>query len=68
MQFMSMKQTQHEIIIEQQAELLKDRKLLKRCLDVLNLEAEYSDHFKRPANKCPAWYELRAELIERLKV
>ena len=45
---------------------MKDTTLLKRCLDVLNLEAEYSDHFKRPANRCPAWYELRAELRDRL--
>ena len=45
----------------------KDLALLKRCLDVLNMEAQASDNWKRPADKCPSWYELRAELRDRLK-
>lgn len=41
-------------------------RLLARCLDALNEEALAADNWQRNAEKCPAWYELRALLREQL--
>lgn len=45
----------------------KDLLLFKRCLNALDAESESYDGWQRTAEKCPSWYELRAELRERLK-
>lgn len=45
----------------------KDLLLFKRCLNALDAEAEAAGGWQQPAEKCSAWYALRAELRERLK-
>ena len=41
-------------------------RLQKRCLEALDQEALAADEWQRRAEKCPAWYEIRAELRDQL--
>jgi hypothetical protein len=44
------------------------RKMLAKCLDALNQEAIAADHWAREAEKCAAWYQIRAEAREILGI
>jgi len=44
-----------------------EERLLRRCLGALDMVALASEDWRRPAEKCSAWYELRAELRDYLK-